>query len=73
MKCPNCGKEMIDKSYSKFEEFYHFEDEQYYYRNVHHDEFVCKDCKISFKDNRWTMPFSMKQVFDNLVFGYSRR
>ena len=26
MKCPNCGREMIDKSYSKLEEFYHWED-----------------------------------------------
>ena len=56
MKWPNCGKEMIDKSYSKFEEFYHFEDEQYYYRNNYYEKFVCKDCKISFENDKWTIP-----------------
>jgi hypothetical protein len=56
MKCPNCGKEMIDKSYSKLEEFYHWEDEDYYYRKNYYEKFVCNDCKISFEDDEWHIP-----------------
>ena len=56
MKCPNCGKEMIDKSYSKLEEFYHWEDEDYYYRKNYYGKFVCNDCKISFEDDKWNIP-----------------
>lgn len=56
MKCPNCGKEMIDKSYSKLEEFYHWEDEEYYYRKIYYEKFVCNDCKISFEDHKWNIP-----------------
>lgn len=28
-KCPNCNKKMKDESYTKMEEFYHWEDEYY--------------------------------------------
>lgn len=56
MKCPNCGKEMIDKSYSKLEEFYHWEDEQYYYKRNYYEKFICNDCKISFKNDEWGIP-----------------
>ena len=33
-KCPNCNKKMKDESYAKMEEFYHWEDEVFYYQNV---------------------------------------
>lgn len=56
MKCPNCEKEMTDKSYSKLEEFYHWEDEDYYYRKNYYEKFICKDCKISFENNKWHIP-----------------
>lgn len=56
MTCPNCEKKMTDKSYSKLEEFYHWEDEDYYYRNNYHEKFVCNDCKISFEDDKWNIP-----------------
>lgn len=56
MKCPNCGKEMVDKSYSKLEEFYHWEDEEYYYKNNYYEKFVCNDCNISFEDDKWHIP-----------------
>ena len=56
MKCPNCGKEMVDKSYSKFEEFYHWEDEQFYYKRNYYEKFVCNDCKISFVNDEWDIP-----------------
>ena len=56
MKCPNCGKEMVDKSYSKLEEFYHWNDEEYYYKNNYYEKFVCNDCNISFEDDKWNIP-----------------
>jgi len=56
MKCPNCGKEMIDKSYSKRERFYHWEDEEFYYRDNYYEKFVCNDCKISFENDTWNIP-----------------
>lgn len=56
MKCPNCGKEMIDKSYSKMERFYHWEDEEFYYRDNYYEKFVCNDCKISFENDTWNIP-----------------
>ena len=56
MKCPNCGREMVNKSYSKLEEFYHWEDEEWYYRNNYYEKFVCNNCKISFEDDKWHIP-----------------
>lgn len=56
MKCPNCGNEMIDKSYSKMERFYHWEDEEFYYRDNYYEKFICNDCKISFENDTWNIP-----------------
>lgn len=56
MKCPNCDKEMIDKSHSKMERFYHWEDEEFYYRDNYYEKFVCNDCKISFENDTWNIP-----------------
>lgn len=55
-KCPNCNKKMIDKSYTKMEEFYHWEDEAFYYQKVKHEKFVCEPCKIKYKDGKWKIP-----------------
>ena len=56
MKCPNCENEMIDKSRFKKERFYHWEDEEFYYRDIYYEKFVCNDCKISFEDDKWNIP-----------------
>lgn len=56
MKCPNCENEMIDKSRFKKERFYHWEDEEFYYRDIYYENFVCSDCKISFEDDTWNIP-----------------
>ena len=56
MLCPNCGKEMDDKSYCRLESFYHWEDEEIYYRNAEHEKFVCKSCKITYLDGNWKIP-----------------
>lgn len=60
MKCPNCGKEMTDRSYSKLEEFYHWKDEEYYYKRNHYEKFVCRDCKISVVNNKWNIPDNLR-------------
>lgn len=56
MKCPNCNREMVNKSYSQLEEFYHWEDEEFYYRNVFYEKLLCYNCKIRFKDDNWDIP-----------------
>lgn len=56
MKCPNCDKEMADKSYCKMEEFYHYDDEEFYYHKVEHEKFVCQSCKITYLDDKWKIP-----------------
>ena len=60
MKCPNCGKEMVDKSYSKLEEFYHWEDEEFYYKKNYYKKFVCDDCKISIVNDEWKIPDNLQ-------------
>ena len=47
---------MKDKSYSKMEGFYHWEDEETYYQKVEHEKFVCKECKIICFDQEWIIP-----------------
>ena len=56
MKCPNCDKEMDNKTYCKMEAFYHWEDEETYYHKVEHKKFVCKSCKITYLDGEWKIP-----------------
>lgn len=58
--CPNCGKQMEDKSYSKLEPFYHWEDECTYYAKNYYEKFVCKDCKISLIDDEWKIPTNLE-------------
>jgi hypothetical protein len=60
MKCPNCGKEMINKSYSRLEPFYHWEDECTYYSKNHYEKFVCSDCKISIVNDEWNIPDNLQ-------------
>ena len=60
MKCPNCGKEMIDKSCSKLEECYHWEDEEFYYKRNHYEKFVCSECKISIVNDKWNIPDNLQ-------------
>ena len=56
VKCPNCDKEMDNKSYCKMEEFYHCGDKEIYYQKVEHKKFVCKSCKIIYLDDEWKIP-----------------
>lgn len=56
MKCPNCDREMDNKTYCKMEGFYHWEDEETYYHKIEHEKFVCKLCKITYLDGEWKIP-----------------
>ena len=60
MKCPNCGKEMKNRSYSKLEEFYHCKDDEYYYKRNYYEKFVCSDCKISIVNDEWNIPDDLR-------------
>ena len=56
MKCPNCDKEMDNKTYCKMEDFYHWEDRETYYQKVEHEKFVCRSCEIKYLDGKWKIP-----------------
>ena len=55
MKCPNCNKEMKDKSHSVTCTFL-TGDEPDYYPEEWHEEHYCKDCKIKYEDGVWDVP-----------------
>lgn len=67
MKCPNCGKDMVDKSHSRLEEFWHWEDECTYYKRVKHEKFICEDCKISYKDEEWEIPSEFERPTEKQI------
>lgn len=52
MNCPNCGKEMKDKSYN----YYGLGDWDMDYPPELHEEYWCKDCKIKYEDEEWIIP-----------------
>lgn len=55
MKCPNCNKEMKDKSYS----FYSLGAWDCDYPDELHEEYMCKSCKISYINDEWHIPSSL--------------
>ena len=55
MICPNCGKEMIDKSHSVLITFLTGDDPDYY-PTEWVEEYYCKECKIKFYKDEWTVP-----------------
>lgn len=57
MRCPDCGNEMIAKSRRELERFYHWEDEEFYYREVYFTSYRCKHCGIQRReDGVWLVP-----------------
>lgn len=61
MMCPDCGNEMIEKSRSELERFYHWEDEEFYYRDVIYSSYRCKCCGIRRnEDGVWLVPKFLK-------------
>ena len=55
MKCPNCSKEMKDKSYV----YYGMADWDMDYPATLHEEYWCSDCRIKFINDDWVIPESM--------------
>lgn len=55
MICPNCGKEMTDKSYLR-EITFCTGDEPDYYPTEWVREYYCKECKIKFDNDKWIVP-----------------
>lgn len=55
MNCPNCDKEMKDKSYW----YYSFGSWDMDYPDQLHEEYWCPNCRIKFLNGEWTIPDSM--------------
>lgn len=55
MNCPNCNKEMTDKSYSRTLTFLTGDDPDYY-PTEWVEKYHCKDCGIICDDGDWTIP-----------------
>ena len=52
MICPNCNKEMKDKSYW----YYGIGSWDADYPDCYHEEHTCKTCKISYINGEWHIP-----------------
>lgn len=55
MKCPNCNKDMMDKSYEVKITFF-TGDEPDYYPTEWIEKFHCKGCGITFNKGEWVIP-----------------
>lgn len=55
MNCPNCNKEMQDKSHGETITFF-TGDEPDYYPTEWIEEYYCKECKIKFRKGIWMVP-----------------
>ena len=56
MKCPNCDKTMMKRTRTTKERFYHWEDEEFYYRDISCEKYTCKACGIVFENDKWCIP-----------------
>jgi hypothetical protein len=52
MVCPECGKEMKDKSY----DYYSIGAWDYDYPDCTYIKFVCNKCRISYEEGEWKVP-----------------
>lgn len=52
MICPNCDREMEDKSYW----YYGISDWDMDYPATHHEEYYCNSCKIRYVHGKWEFP-----------------
>lgn len=55
MICPNCNKEMVNKSYSVTITFC-TGDEPDYYPTEWIEKYHCKECRIKFEEGKWIVP-----------------
>lgn len=58
MKCPNCNKEMLDKSYKISVPYFwdNWDEDEY----ILHDKYYCKECKITYENNKWKVPKALQ-------------
>ncbi len=68
MNCPNCDKEMKDKSYEA-NVFFGFGDEPDYYPTRLIEEYHCKYCKIRYQDGDWFIPENFRATEKQLNAG----
>lgn len=61
MRCPDCNREMEENSRTILERFYHWEDEEFYYRDVILTSFRCRYCGIKRTEaGAWVVPKFLK-------------
>jgi len=63
MTCPNCEKEMQDKSHS----YWSIGDWDSDYPSGWHEEFYCKNCKIRFINGEWEIPKKFAKPTDKQI------
>lgn len=66
MKCPNCNKEMKDKSYA-VEITFITGDEPDYYPTEWIEEYNCKDCGIKYHKGDWVVPKKYPRATDKQI------
>lgn len=63
MICPNCDKEMKDKSYY----YYGISDWDMDYPATYHEEYWCNDCRIRYMNEEWTIPKKFERATDRQI------
>ena len=63
MNCPNCEKEMKDKSYW----YYGISDWDMDYPATLHEEYWCKDCCIKHLNGEWIIPKKFERATDKQI------
>lgn len=66
MICPNCNKEMQDKSHSVEITFF-TGDEPDYYPTEWIEEYYCQDCKIKYEKGNWKVPNKYPRATDKQI------
>lgn len=71
MKCPNCGKDMKDKSHAETI-FFCTGDEPDYYPTEWIEEYWCRDCKIKYtkheyQNDEWKIPKKYERATDKQI------
>lgn len=66
MICPNCNKEMKDKSHEEVITFC-TGDEPDYYPTEWIEEYYCKECRIKFYKGKWTIPDKYPRATDKQI------
>ena len=63
MKCPNCEKEMKEKSYW----YYGISDWDMDYPATLHEEYYCSDCRIKWINGEWQIPKGYTRASENQI------